>query len=73
MSPTEYMVWFGFMAAATAAILVLGTLGATGSFSRDERSARSARRAAQRRRSTHTHESMARHRVRHALVTRHRG
>jgi hypothetical protein len=39
MSPTAYLVWFLFMAAATASILVIGTLGAAGTFERDERSA----------------------------------
>lgn len=72
MSPTGYMIWFVFMAAATGAILVLGTLGATGLFSRNERSARSARRAAERRGRTHVHESLGWHRVRHVLVPRHR-
>lgn len=70
MSPTDYMIWFAFMAAATGAVLVIGTLGATGLFSHDQRAERSARRAVQRRR--RRYESIGWRRLRHVLVPRHR-
>lgn len=50
MSPTQYMIWFVFMAVVTGAILVTFALGGTGFFSREQRAERSAHRAAQRRR-----------------------
>lgn len=50
MSPTKYTIWFVFMAAATAGILVTFLPGGMGLLSRDGRVARSARRAAPRRR-----------------------